>query len=395
MREAGFRGSEARNGTRTFQSPAIRNHALRCSITTTSRSAMLRVSGNRRPRGASMGRQLVEVGIAGLGYAFGEDQDVARTAGDYVTDPERIVRWGYRTFHRAADGVTATALAAEAARNALARVALDPADLDLVVVATSEMPEYAYWDSSAALARELKVREKQTLLLTEGCASGVTGLGIVAGQMALQPEIQTVLFAAVNRVSEFHRNRMNVNNAVHSDGAVAAVLRRGHPRNQWLATEQFTDSDFCDWFRTDYGGSVAPVPPPGWSSATAPTGTERVQAHFNKDPQLLAAFGNQLNARVLEVVDRACERAGVRRADLARFVYINDPDGIADLAEIAGIPLDHTNRDLATVHGHMGAADQLIALGHYLDNGELAPGDLVALTGISIGMRWYCTLVRA
>jgi 3-oxoacyl-[acyl-carrier-protein] synthase-3 len=342
-----------------------------------------------------MVRQLVEFGIAGLGYAFGDDQDVARTAGDYVSDPERIVRWGYHTFHRAADGVTATALAAEAARNALARVALDPADLDLVVVATSEMPEYAYWDSSAALARELKVREKQTLLLTEGCASGVTGLGVVAGQLALQPEIQTVLFTAVNRVSEFHRNRMNVNNAVHSDGAVAAVLRRGHPRNQWLATEQFTDSDFCDWFRTDYGGSVAPVPPPGWSSATAPTGTERVQAHFNKDPQQLAAFGNQLNARVIEVVDRACERAGVRRADLARFVYINDPDGIADLAEIAGFPLERTNRELATVHGHMGAADQLTAYGHYLDNGDLAPGDLVALTGISIGMRWYCTLVRA
>ena len=41
-----------------------------------------------------------------------------------------------------------------------------------------------------------------------------------AGQLAIQPELQTVLFVAVNRVSEFHRNRMNVNNAVHSDGAV-------------------------------------------------------------------------------------------------------------------------------------------------------------------------------
>lgn len=341
-----------------------------------------------------MVRQLVEFGIAGFGYAFGEDQDVKSIAGDYVSDPERIVRWGYHTFHRAADGVTPTALAAEASRSALARVGLDPADLDLVALATSEMPEYTYWDSSAALARELKVREKQTLLLNEGCASGVTGLGIVAGLLVLQPEIQTVLFTAVNRVSEFHRNRMNVNNAVHSDGAVAVVLRRGHARNQWLATEQFTDSDFCDWFRTDYGGSVAPVPPPGWSSATAPSGTERVQAHFQKDPQQLKAFGNQLNARVIEVIDRACRRAGVRRADLARVIYINDPDGIADIAEVAGIPLARTNADLSVVHGHMGAADQLAALGLYVDRGELVPEDLVALTGISIGMRWYCTLIR-
>jgi 3-oxoacyl-[acyl-carrier-protein] synthase-3 len=341
-----------------------------------------------------MAGPLAEFGIAGFGYAFGDDQDVKHTAGNYVADPERIVRWGYQTFHRAEDGVTSTALAAEAARDALARVAVDPAAVDLVVLANSELPEYPYWDSSAALARELKIRERQTMLLTEGCACGVTGLGAVAGQLLLQPELDTVLFTAVNRVSEFHRNRMNVNNAVHSDGAVAVVLRRGHDRNRWLATEQFTDSDFCDWFRTDFGGSVAPVPPPGWSSATAPSGTERVQAHFQKDPRQLEAFSNQLNARAIEVIDRACRRAGVRRTDLARFIYLNDPDGIADLATLIDIPLTRTNHDLAIKHGHMGAADQLIALGTYLDRDELNSGDLVALTGISIGMRWYCTLVR-
>ncbi|MGK4591251.1 3-oxoacyl-[acyl-carrier-protein] synthase III C-terminal domain-containing protein [Amycolatopsis sp. w19] len=341
-----------------------------------------------------MAAPLAEFGIAGFGYAFGEDQDVERTAGSYVADPERVVGWGYRTFHRAADGVTSTALAAEAAGHALARASVDPADVDLVVVANSELAEYPYWDSSAALARELKIRERQTMLLTEGCACGVTGLGAVAGQLTLQPELGTVLFTAVNRVSEFHRNRMNVNNAVHSDGAVSVVLRRGHDRVTWLATEQFTDSDFCDWFRTDVGGSVTPVPPPGWSSATAPSGTERVQAHFRKDPRRLAHFSEQLNTRVVEVIDRACRRAGVRRADLARFVYINDPDGIAELAGLIDIPLAKTNHDLAAEHGHMGAADQLIAVGTYLDRGELNSGDLVALAGISIGMRWYCTIFR-
>jgi 3-oxoacyl-[acyl-carrier-protein] synthase-3 len=341
-----------------------------------------------------MARPIVDFGITEFACAFGEDQDVERTAGDYVTDPERILRWGYRTFHRAADGVTATELAAEAGRTALDRAGLAPADVDLVALANSELPEYPYWDSSAALARELKIRKRQTLLLTEGCASGVTGLGAVAGQLLLNPELRTVLFVAVNRVSEFHRNRMNVNNAVHSDGAVAVVLRRGHDRNRWLSTEQFTDSDMCDWFRTDYGGSVAPVPPPGWSSATAPSGTESVQAHFHKDPRRLERFGAQLNERVVEVIDGACRRAGVRRAELSRFIYINDPDGIADIAHASGIPLDRTNVELAVAHGHMGSADQLTALGLHLERRELSPGDLVALTGISIGMRWYCTLIQ-
>lgn len=338
--------------------------------------------------------ELVTFGIAGFGYAFGEDQDVAATAGRYVTDPERILRWGYHTYHRARDGVTAVALAAEAAQDALGRMDLGAEDIDLVVVATSEMPEYPYWDSSAALARELKIAQTQTLLLNEGCACGVTGLGMVAGLMAIQPELENALFVAVNRVSEFHRNRMNVNNSVHSDGAVAAVLRRGHERNVWLATEQFTDPELCDWFRTDYGGSVAPVPPPGWSSATARSGTETVQAHFQKDPRRLKEFGELVMARNLAVIDGACRRAGVQRDQVARVIYINDPDGIEDISSLAGIPLDRTNWERSKAHGHIGAADQLVCYGQHLERGELAPGDLVALSGISIGMRWYCSLIR-
>lgn len=338
--------------------------------------------------------QPVQLGITSFGYCLGEDQDVKKTAASYVSDPERVVRWGYHTFHRAADGVTATAMAAGAAQDAFTVAGIGPRDVDLVALAISEVPEYLHWDSSCALARELKLEEAQTLLLTEGCASGVTGLAAVAGMMAVQPEIDTVLFVAVNRVSEFHRNRMTVNNAVHSDGAVAVILRRGHPHLRWLSTDQFTDPDLCDFFRTDYGGSAAPVPPAGWSSATAPVGHERVQAHFNKDPERLREFGEQVLRRLVRVIDGACRRAGVTRADVDHVIYLNDPDGIQDLTGVLGLPASKTNAALAPAHGHMGAADQLVGLGEHVERGELNAGDLVALTGISIGMRWYCTLIR-
>ncbi|MEU6432357.1 3-oxoacyl-[acyl-carrier-protein] synthase III C-terminal domain-containing protein [Microbispora sp. NPDC046973] len=337
----------------------------------------------------------VRFGISEFGYAFGQDQDVEKTAPSYVSDPERILQWGYHTFHRAADGITAIDLAAEAAQDALERAGLGADDIDLLVLAASEVPNYLNWDSSTALARELKIPHVQTLLLNEGCASGVTGLGIVAGLMAVHPEIERVLFVAVNRVSEYHRNRMKVNNAVHSDGAVAAILRRDHERNRWLSTVQIVDAELCDWFRNDYGGAVAPVAPQGWSSATAPAGHERVHAHFQKDPKRMRAFAEQAVARSIRVVERACRRAGLRRDEVTHFIYINDPDGISDLAPLLEVPLARTNHALAAAHGHMGAADQLTALGRLLEQGVVQPGDLVALTGISIGMRWYCTLVRA
>ncbi|MFI5631009.1 3-oxoacyl-ACP synthase III family protein [Streptomyces sp. NPDC051664] len=334
-------------------------------------------------------------GIVEFGYAFGETLEVARVAGDFVTDPERVIRLGYKTFHRASGDVWAVDLAEQAAQDALKRAGLTPADLDLVVLATSEHPEYPHWDSSAALARELGIPRVQTLLLNEGCASGVTGLGVVAGQYAVQTGLNRVLFVAVNRVSEFHRNRMNVNNAVHSDGAVAVLLERGHAGHQWVSTAQFTVPELCDFFRTDYGGSVAPLPPLSWTSLTAPAGIQRVQQHFGRDPRRLQAFVQDLLDRVGEVIDEACEQGGVRRADLARVIYINDgQESMQEIADALGVAVERTNVELASVHGHMGAADQLTSLGEHIGRGELVEGDLVALCGISIGMRWYCTLIR-
>lgn len=337
---------------------------------------------------------IVDFGLVGFGVALGEDRKVDEFAASYVDDPDRVIGWGYHTFHRAPDGITATDMATAASHKALGHAGVQASDLDLIVVANSEVPEYLNWDASAALARALGVTGKQTMLLAEGCSSGVTGLGMIAGQMALQPELSTALFVAVNRVSEYHRNRMTTNNSVHSDAAVAVVVRRNHPRVRWLATEQFTDPEFVDWFRTYYGGAVAPVPPAGWSSRTAVTGVEQVVAHFEKDPRRLREFGVQFIRRVVQVIDMACRRAGVSRHDVARIVYLNDPDGCDDIAAAAGVPVSCTNADIARTHGHMGAADQMVALVEHLERGEVVDGDLVALCGTSIGMRWCCTLVR-
>jgi 3-oxoacyl-[acyl-carrier-protein] synthase-3 len=188
---------------------------------------------------------------------------------------------------------------------------------------------------------------------------------------------------------------MMVNNSIHSDGASSVVLRRAHSTLRWLATDQFTDPDVADWFRSDYGGAAAPVAPAGWSVRTGANGLERVQEHFRKDPGGLRDFVGALNRRLVEVVDRACARAGVSRQEIARVIHLNDNQGsFEEIAEEFAIPIEQTNAEIAAQHGHMGAADHLATLAIMAENGELVPGDLIAMIGISIGMRWYCTLVR-
>ncbi|NHV28550.1 3-oxoacyl-ACP synthase III family protein [Burkholderia sp. D-99] len=336
-------------------------------------------------------------GIRAFGYAFGEETSVAETAADYVTDPERVLQWGCTTYRRARHDEFALDFAARAARQALERASLRASDLDLVVLGSAEMPEYMYWDSAAALARMLDLERTQTLVFNnEGCSAGLRPFGMIAGAFALQPEVDRALFVVVNRVGEHHRNRMNINNCVHSDGAVAAVLQRGHARCQWLATEHFTLPEYCDLFRGEYGGTKTPVPPAGWSSRNE-SGYESVHRHFKNDASRLKVFLDHRNDWLTETVDAACARSGLTRRDVDHLIYINDarPGAIEALGKQIGVPVERTNFAFAGVLGHMGAADHLVSLGQHVERGEIRDGDIVAMCGMSTGMHWCCTLLRA
>jgi 3-oxoacyl-[acyl-carrier-protein] synthase-3 len=187
---------------------------------------------------------------------------------------------------------------------------------------------------------------------------------------------------------------MRFNTCLTSDGAAAAVLRRGHPRIRWLASELTTDPRCVDFFRVEYGGAAAPFPPVGTGNRDVDP-IELVYEHFRRDPEHLAEFRLALTTRLASVVHRACGRAGVAVSDLARLVYINDNQpSLQAVADAVGVPIERTNADLAAAVGHCGAADHLISLDRYLGAGELREGDVVALAGLSSGMHWFCTILE-
>ncbi|MCQ6556392.1 3-oxoacyl-ACP synthase [Streptomyces sp. C10-9-1] len=342
-----------------------------------------------------MGSSTVELGIVSTGTAFGERRSVAETAADYVPDPEAVLALGYTSYHRAAGGTTATRLAADASREALEMAGLDIGEVDLIVLGNSDVPEYLGWDPSAALARELGSRETPTVLLAQSCAAWSVALDHAAGAMALSPETGTVLVVLVNVVSEAHTNRMEFNGSIASDGAVAAVLRRDHPRLRRLSSARTTNPEYADLFRIEYGGAAAPLPPQG-SADLVVDPMARVYRHFGRDPERFQGFMREIGDRLAAVVGTALARAGRERGELARVIHLNDSrQAIANAAEALGIPLDRTNARLAAELGHMGAADQLVCLWKHIERGELAKGDLVALVGVAApGMHWFCTLIE-
>lgn len=333
-------------------------------------------------------------GVLGLGHELGEPVEVSAVAAEYTDDLERVGGWGYRTFHRAKDEQGITDLALGAGRAALDRAGVEPGEVDLVVLAVSDLVEYLYWDPAAALQGKLGAHRAEAVLVNQACGGGVTGFDLVAGRLATHPGYRTALLVGANRVCETYWNRMEINTSVFADGAAAAVLRRDHDRGRWLATETITDGRYADFMRMEAGGAANPFTP-GTPAVRVGNPFDRLESFFDGDLRRMSAFVATIRSRNREVVWRACERAGVPVTELSRLIHFNDNvRALTELARDLGLPLERTNAAVAREHGHLGCADQLLSLERHLADGDLNPGDVVALTSTSSGMHWTCTLLR-
>jgi 3-oxoacyl-[acyl-carrier-protein] synthase-3 len=320
---------------------------------------------------------------------------VADAAHEYTADVDRVRGWEYRGFHRAKEGTGLTDLAVAAAGTALDRAGVAAAEVDLVVLAMSDIAEYLYWDAAAAVQGRLGADRAEALLLSQACGGGVAAFDLVAGKFATHPGYRTALVVGANRVCEPYWNRMEINTSVFSDGAAAAVMRRDHDSCRWLATEVISDGRYAGFMRMDVGGAAVPFGTPGAGPAEVKSPFDRLDEFFEGDVRQMYKFVAMIRARNREVVEAACARAGVDLADLRRIVHFNDNvKQLTELARDLGVGLERTNVRPATEHAHVGCADQLLGLERHLADGDLARDDLVALSSTGSGMHWICTLLR-
>jgi 3-oxoacyl-[acyl-carrier-protein] synthase III len=334
-------------------------------------------------------------GVVATGRAVGALESVDDAAPRYTRDLQKIRSWGYRTFHRADDGTGLTDLAEQAGRTALASADLSPSDVDVLVLATAEVPEYLYWDPSAACQGRLGAHRAEAVLATQACSAGVAAFDLVAGKFATHPEYQVALLLTAHRVCETYRNRMESDTSVSSDGAAAAVLVRGHAGCRWLATEVITDGRYAHLARLPGGGAAQPFsarhPDPGMLVNPF----DRLEEYFGTDLRAMLDFSTSVGTNGRAVIERACARAGVTPQEIRYGLHLNENAGaLSKYAARLGLPVEATNAAVAAEHGHFGCADQVFALSLLLEQGVAQPGDLVALTSTGNGMHWACTLLR-
>jgi len=338
-------------------------------------------------------------GVVAIGESLGVPVEVTDSViQEYAADGETVRSWGYRHFHRADSGSQITDLAVQAGEEALKAASVDVGDVDLVVLAIADFAEYLCWDAAAAVQGRIGAVNAEAILINQACSSGTIAFDAVAGRFATHPDYRTALIISANRVCDTYQNRMDSTTTVLSDGAAAALVRRGHERGRWLATETITDGRYADFFRMDVGGTAQPF---GSSEAAGREGLrvrnplDRLPELFDNDARRMLDFVRTFGGNMRVAVDRVCARTGTELGEIKRFIHLNDNrKTTADIARALGVPRERLTGDLALDHGHFGAADQLLGLRRLLAAGELQDGDLVALTTLGSGMHWAVTLLR-
>jgi 3-oxoacyl-[acyl-carrier-protein] synthase-3 len=321
------------------------------------------------------------VRVAGWGTALPRrrvtNHDLAR---HLDTSDEWIVeRSGIRERRWAGAGESTGPLSVAAAHDALQRAGVAPADLDIVVVATST-PEMPLPSTAALVAAELGATAG-AFDVNAACAGFVYGLA-AASALVSSGVARTALLVGADTMTSLVDPDDRATAVLFGDGAGAVVLTGDHGGGMahldrtpgLVASDLVGDPAGVDLLVVPAGGSARPA-----SAATVAGGD-----HF------LRMDGREVFRRAVRAVEasiaRTLARAGCTADDVALFVPHQANARIVDaVLARTGLPADRTSSTIDRF-GNTSAGSIPIALAEAADAGTVAPGDLVLMCGFGAGL---------
>jgi 3-oxoacyl-[acyl-carrier-protein] synthase-3 len=300
-----------------------------------------------------------------------------------TSDQWIVERTGIRERRVSGAGESTGPLAVAATRTALDRAGVAPADVDVVVVATST-PERPIPATAATVAAELGMTGG-AFDVNAACAGFVYGLTTTAALIG-QGMARTAVLVGADTMTSVTDPDDRATAVLFGDAAAALVLvvsGPSAPANGTDASPAAPGIVACDLVG-DPGGIDLLVVPAGGSARPATADTVAGREHF------LQMDGREVFRRAVRAVATSVERTLTRASrtadDVAWFVPHQANARIVDaVLPRIGIPAERTVSNVDRF-GNTSAASIPLALAEQADAGHLAPGDLVLLCGFGAGL---------
>ncbi len=256
-----------------------------------------------------------------------------------------------------------TEMSAEAGRDALAMAGVDPADVDLLLLATCSSDQQ--FPASASVVQHELGMSCGAIDLNAACSGFVYGL-VTAMQFA-EGGMETILLIGSDALSGITDWTDRGTCVLFGDGAGAVVIQRSADAPTLLGWDLMSDGSAASILTCEHGGKIFMNGKEVFRRAilaiedTATRALERAAVSID---DITLVVPHQANIRIIE--------AALKRLDIP--------------IEKAAMVLEHT--------GNTSAASIPLAFVDALGKGRVDPGDLVLMVGFGAGMSSAAAVVR-
>ncbi len=289
-------------------------------------------------------------------------------------------RTGIRERRIAEPEVATSDLAAPAALAALASAGLQPADLDLIIVA-SVTGDMIFPCTASLLQEKLAVPQATAFDLLVGCTGFVYALA-VANEMIGTGAYQRALVIGAETLSRITDWQDRSTCVLFGDAAGAAIVAPTEQGRGILAYCLGNDGTNADALTLPAGGSRMPP--------TADTVARRLHYLNMNGPEVFKFAVRSL----AESAEQAVAKAGLRMDDIDVFIPHQANIRIIEAAaKRLDLPRERFVSNLDR-YGNTSAASIPLALDEAVRDGRIKPGAHVVLSSFGAGLAWGSLVLR-
>ncbi len=290
-------------------------------------------------------------------------------------------RTGIRERHIAAEDEPTSALAYQAAKNALETAEMSADNIELIIVATLS-PDTPFPNTACHLQQRLRAGKAACFSLEAACSGFIYALEVAAG-MIRSGTFTNALVIGAEKIS-MHVDWTDRSTCVlFGDGSGAVVLKRvPEEQDALLSSKLAADGNYTDLLTVPAGGSAMPLNP------------ERYQ----KGLQYIKMSGREVfklavNAMV-ETSNAVLEDANLKVQDIRWLVPHQANDRIIQaVGRKLGMESDRVFVNLDRF-GNTSAATIPIAIDEIVRGGLIQKNDYMLLTAFGGGLTWGSSLLR-
>ena len=304
-------------------------------------------------------------------------------------DLERVVdtsdewiqtRTGIKERRIASAGEFTSTFATRAAEKALAMAGSDPADLDLIIVATVT-PDFPFPATACLIQDNLKASKAAAFDISAACSGFIYGLSIVEKFIRTGTIQKALVIGAevLTRIVDWSdRNTC----CLFGDGGGAVVLEAAEGDNGILSTHIHSDGTYWELLNQPGAGNRNPA----------------CQKTLDDKLMYINMQGNEIFKLAVRAMDEAAHEAlamnNLTTADIDLFIPHQANRRIIDaIGKRMGLTDDQLFVNLER-YGNTSSASIPLALDEANRSGRIATGDILLFDAFGGGLTWGAALVR-